>query len=289
MFETDINNIDYDEEYKISKPYNQALSISIKRNGLANPVILIENPSSSSSSSFRILSGHNRFKAFCENSNSKIPALKTDNVLDDFRKEIIMKNYSGSISFSGKMKACKYFHADTSLMNELGIPASRRSPKDINIPQLILNYLNEKDAPLKVLDELSLLDSDIVSAYEVFIDEKGFKFALFRESVSLVSDVLKISGKDKLLPLFYNSSDDNCLIKELKSLRYPLMSLFFDKSASLSERFRNAGLNLTFPQNFDGGFADISIRIKKKTKASDFFGACGRLTDSDIDDIIDVI
>ena len=63
----------------------------------------------------------------------------------------------------------------------------------------------------------------------------------------------------------------------------------FEKSASISERFKNAGLNLTFPQNFDGGFADISIRIKKKTKASDFFGACGRLTDSDIDDIIDII
>ena len=284
MFEVDIKNINYDEEYKISKPYNQALSISIKRNGLANPVILIETPSS-----FRILSGHNRYKAMCENYDSKIPALKTDNVLDDFRKEILMKNYSGSLSFLGKMKACKYFHSDTSLMNELGIPASRRSPKEINIPQLILNYLNEKDAPLKILDELSLLDSDIISAYESFLDKKGFKFALFRESVSLVSDVMKISGIDKLLPLFDNSSDDNCLIQDLKSLRYPLMSSLLDKSFSLSERFRNAGLNLTFPQNFDGGFADISIRIKKKTKASDFFGACGKLTDSDIDDIIDMI
>ena len=48
-------------------------------------------------------------------------------------------------------------------------------------------------------------------------------------------------------------------------------------------------MNLTFPQNFDGGFADISIRIKKKTKASDFFGACGKLTNSDIDDIIGII
>lgn len=284
MFEAGIDDVIYDEEYKISKPYNQLLSLSIKRSGLASPLILIET-----GSSFRILSGHNRFKAMRDASILKFPAVKTESLFDDFRKEIIKKNYSGFLSFSGKLKTCKYFHFDSDLMNELGIPASRRTADDIIFPASIINYFNEKDAPLKILDEMLTLDCGIISAYEEFITSKGFKFALFRESVALVSDILKLTGKDEVISVFENASDDNILIQELKRIRYPLMSSLFEKSVSLSERFRNAGLNLTFPQNFDGGFADISIRIKKKTKASDFFGACGKLTDSDIDDIISII
>ncbi|HQE58442.1 MAG TPA: hypothetical protein PLA54_04515, partial [Spirochaetota bacterium] len=89
MFEAGINNVIYDEEYKISKPYNQLLSLSIKRSGLASPLILIEK-----GSSFRILSGHNRFKGMCDASILKFPAVKTESFHDDFRKEIIKKNYS---------------------------------------------------------------------------------------------------------------------------------------------------------------------------------------------------
>lgn len=284
MFEADISDVVYDEEYKISRPYNQNLSISIKRSGLANPLILIEN-----GSSFRILSGHNRFMAMRDASIAKFIAVKTVSIHEEFRKEIIKKNYSGLLSFSGKLKACKYFYSDTDLMNELGIPASRRTANDILIPDSILDYFNEKDAPLKILDEMLMLDYDIISAYESFITAKGFKFALFRESVAIVSDILKLTGKEDIISVFDNASDDIILIQDLKRIRYPLMSSLLEKSASLSERFRNAGMNLTFPQNFDGGFADISIRIKKKTKASDFFGACGKLTDSDIDDIIGII
>ncbi|MBP7901316.1 MAG: ParB N-terminal domain-containing protein [Spirochaetes bacterium] len=284
MFETDLCNIVYDEEFKISKQYNPDLALSIKRNGLANPLILIETDSS-----FRILSGHNRFKALCENSADKICAVKSDDISGDFRKEIIKKNYSGLLSFYGKIKACKYFNTDAALMNELGISSSRRSSNDISLPDALLNYLNEKDAPLKILDELTLMNIDIIQLYETFIKDKGFKFALFRESLSLVSDIIKINSREAIAEIFQKASDDSSLIQELKKLRYPLLSSMFEKSAFISERFKNAGLNLTFPQNFDGGFADISIRIKKKTKASDFFGACGRLTDSDIDDIIDIL
>ncbi|HQO22872.1 MAG TPA: ParB/RepB/Spo0J family partition protein, partial [Spirochaetota bacterium] len=135
MFEADISDVVYDEEYKISRPYNQSLSISIKRSGLASPLILIEN-----GSSFRILSGHNRYKAMRDASIIKFPAVKTVSIHEDFRNEIIKKNYSGLLSFSGKLKACKYFYSDTDLMNELGIPASRRTANDILIPDSILDY-----------------------------------------------------------------------------------------------------------------------------------------------------
>lgn len=284
MFEAEISDVIYDEEYKISRPYNPLLSLSIKRSGLASPLILIET-----GSSFRILSGHNRFKAMRDASIMKFTAVKTAKIDEDFRYEIIKKNYSGLLSFFGKLKACKYFYSDTDLMNELGIPASRRTANDILIPVSILDYFNEKDAPLKILDEMLMLDREIISAYESFITAKSFKFALFRESIAIVSDILKLTGKEDIISVFENAADDNILIQELKRIRYPLMSSLLEKSASLTERFRNAGMNLTFPQNFDGGFADISIRIKKKTKASDFFGACGKLTDSDIDDIIGIV
>ena len=266
-------------------PYDSRLASSIGTEGLAEPLILFEQECA-----YRIISGHNRYKALVEiDASSAESVIIMDNRIDEFRKNAVKRSYNGKLSLSGKIKCASAFKSETSLMNVLGIPEHYRGIKNEILPSAVMRYLDDKNASFKIIDELLSLGDSITRAFDYYLKNNKIKYALFRESLSLIDDIVKNEGQNRVVSILKNSSEDESLLEVLRELRYPYYTKMKNESESIVKGMKLKGIDIFFPPYFDGGYSEIRIKLRKKNTLKNYCNVIEKITHEDIERISSVI
>jgi hypothetical protein len=294
-----LSDIQLDNQYRISRysPINDLID-SIKKNGILEPPILLKN-----NGLYDIISGHRRIEAALLQGYSDINAFVWNEFdYDLYVGEAAKKMYHKSAGVIGRIKAfCAIAHSPTFSSIEKKIRQILHIPNEIdadtlektgNLPSVLLRYLDEKDAALKLVLKILSFDDEFILLLENWA-EKQCRFSLFRIAIDMYSDIRR---DDRMMENFVKKNkelnvlqNDDEIIKIFKEIRYPAIEVFAQKADDLKKRYARHGADLTIPVYEEGKQPGISISIKWSDRGASYRKTLEFLRNEKIEDILSLL
>lgn len=248
---------------------------SVKKYGIIEPITVIKD----NSGNFTVIDGISRFYCASQCGLSELPIyvlcdMTEKDIISNFIKtEIIIKISQERLNNADRILAIL-------LYKELGMLINNRNffENDLNIPagvidflllkddnvQTIIHYAIKRNIPMKILAEIAESNEYVIQYISKISGIINPKQNLMRQIVSLVNDLvyaeipLPIIDEDK-------TYDELSIIDELHKLRYPDFKLKENHSKEIAQKVDDIGASISFPPYFEGGFAEIKIKITGKS------------------------
>jgi hypothetical protein len=294
-----LSDIESDESYRISRhaPLND-LTDSIKKNGILSPPVLLKKETK-----YVIISGHRRIEAATLLGYTEIKAhIWTDFNYEAYIREAGIKMYHKSAGVIGRINTISILSFSAALNENMQkFRQMLHVPDDVDrdalekvrkLPSVLLRFLDEKDAPLKLVLKISTFDNDIILLLVAWA-EKQCRFSIFRIAIELYLDIRRDScmmkeftGKIEELK---NMHHDEKILQIMKLIRYPSIESFAQKADDLIKRYAQHGADLTIPVYEEGKQPNVSIAIKWSDKGSSYRKALDFLQKEKIEDILSLL
>jgi hypothetical protein len=294
-----LSDIESDDQYRISRhsPLHD-LTDSIKKNGILEPPILLKKESS-----YTIISGHRRIEAAALLGYSEINAHIWNNFENEaYVREAGKKMYHKSAGIIGRINAfCILSRYPAFSVTEQKLRQILHLPNEIDIhalnkirtmPAVLLRYLDEKDAPLKLVVKINSFNDDFASLLLIWA-EKQCRFSIFRIAIDMYMDInrdkrMMEDFTNKITELKSGQNDDE-IVRIMKEIRYPSIVSFAQKAEDLKKRYAQYGADLIIPVYEEGKQPGVSIIIKWSDKGSSYRKTLDFLQKENIDDILSIV
>lgn len=294
----DIKKISYDEEFKISRPFaDESLLQSIKRSGVKEPLLLFKNDEK-----YRILSGHNRYKAALVLNFPDVPSIIVPSiVIEDLLRVITLKNFYSRLGPFGRIKSyliLKKINLDNSFSipfarDELRIPEEFISDDNLsrlmNLPELIIQYADMKDISFKIIKKLLFLRPQSLFLICKWLESAKFKVNIFNKVIEMLFEIEKKENGTERLRNIENVEGvdfDKLVYDKVYSERYPEYSVYKKKSDDIRKKFLDKGIDIIFPDYFEGDKVEIKLQLSKMDGGNRFLKAVDNISDIDIKELL---
>ncbi|MBN1500227.1 MAG: ParB N-terminal domain-containing protein [Spirochaetes bacterium] len=287
-----ISDISYDGEYKYSSgELSQELVRSVSENGILQPLSVF-----SENDKFRIITGHNRYKAALENGVQEIPAFICDLNLFDFNSFVLMKNYHNQISPVNKLKYIYNFKVtDLQFLKKLNVPVAftdlERCSRILDLPAEIIDYLDIKNVNYKVIEKITGLDACNLKILSDLIKPVQMKINIFRDIVSMLSDFSRFGIACDFSDIKFESlkkyEDD--VVGRMKTLRFPRLSASLEKSGAILQKYKNSGIEIRLPEYFEGNSISFRFDVKNVNDFNRKMTSLQNVKMSDIEELLKLL
>jgi hypothetical protein len=272
-------------EFRIGyKDISQKLIQSVKKNGIINPPILIQKKKDE----FIIVSGFNRIKAACTAGMEEVSAVVFDRFDGNmYQKDMLRKSYYGELGPIGKIQCIDilikngHCNAEGNCI-KFGITYldEEKINKIISMDIGLLRYLDNKDAPVKLIITLLKIDHDFVQLISEWTKNIQIRFSNFKIIIDLCYD---ISKKEEWRNLFlkinnkveFNTDDE--IIMLLRAIRYPTVTRIEKEVGEICKKYEDYGISIIMPPSLEGNEINISCTIRRNDGGKSFEKALNKL------------
>lgn len=268
-----LSSIDDSFVYMISRKNSlRELEQSVKKNGLIEPPVLLKK-----GDSFAIISGHNRIKVLKTLGVQECAAEIRDAFNhEEFLRIVLRKMYYKTISLAGRMKSYSILSdAGLDSQSDSGLKLSLQIPVEtsksfietfLSSDELIYDYCNEKDAPIRIIEQILGADAEFAKAINALM-RGNISLSSLRNILELYDDIRRNENMRLLLNSRLENIDadmtDPELSEILRSIRYPQIEEYSKKISLIAETFKKVGADLSFPVYEEGQPVKVSVVIKR--------------------------
>jgi ParB-like nuclease domain len=294
-----LSDIKSDDEYRISRFYSiNDLSDSIKKIGIIETPVLLQN-----NGLYIIVSGHRRIEAASLLGAFDIHAIVwNDFDYEAYAREAGRKMYHKSAGVIGRINAfCVLSRSADFISNEKKYRQILHIPDEIEInalkkiktlPPELLMYLDDKDAPLKLVMKINTFDNDFIELLLLWAVSQC-RFSIMRIAIDIYQDIRRDSS---MMTVFENRKEefktfhnDDDILKIIKEIRYPSIAVFSLKAEELKKRYARHGAELNIPIYEEGKQPGISIHIKWSDKGLSYRKTLEFLQKEKIEEILQLL
>ena len=275
-----IRDINLEDNYfKLSRNNITELTNSIASFGaLAAPVLLYKE------SKYSIVFGHNRIKALRELQNEYTDSIVPEDISSGlFLEYAMLKNFRNEIGPIGKVKLLLIMRNYFNFNNERLFALAR----DINVPKEFIHktgilesisafpddlkdYIDIRNIGYKTIKNILHLPHDGISLAAQWIKNIEPRVNIFKSLIDFSVDIYK---RDKTLNALENivldsiqdkRKKENFLYNQIKKIRFPQYIELREKAEKILENLKKNGIEVDFPEYFEGDEICIKYRIRKK-------------------------
>jgi Cu/Ag efflux protein CusF len=263
-----LNQIEDNSTFKLSAKPSEDFRQSIKKNGIIiNPVVFKDE------NKYILISGHNRVGVAREYAFDYVEVLKVPKKFrcDFIRNEILRKKLEGIFAPASLIQGNinPLWQDCSALLKDQLIPFFHSHEKCQKLAEFknFLNYSIERRVNYKILESFVKLKKEASEIVDSSVMKFQPKIAQIKE---LIKSLDEISEKVTLIPDHVNSHDSmNELLQFYFTIRYPEYSRLKNEADVFKARYNNMPFQIEFPEYMEGGFADLTFRVKAESKVSE--------------------
>lgn len=265
-----------DMTYRISRPGPAVkLQESVAKCGVADPVILLRDDGR-----WIPVSGHNRLSAASAAGCGSVRSI----ILESFDPELFLhhaavKIFRGELGCVGRLRALSILRERSDytaafLCSALELPADAPDHmlKLLLLDERILSYCDSKNVPYRTLASLEGFPDDVKAVLALWIESTTVRMNIFKVAVELLADLLRGNDASVITAGIGSSCGgaDDELLSALYALRNPVISSMNVKAGEIAAEMKRHGVDIVFPQYFEGNSVECRIRIMRKDEGEAF-------------------
>ncbi len=279
-----------DNRCKLAAAPSGDLIQSVRINGILVRPVVIKN-----GEGVTVVCGHNRVHA------ARLAGLKTVQVetTDDEKlptvlyRELVRKKHEGTLAPISLLLLFGLFGnlQPNALVNgTLNLPRYFTDPRKrerVCMNDVFRGYALHRRLSMKTIQAYDSLPDTAQRLADTVIRRFHPRVNIFKEIVQLLEEIERKGHR--VVPDSIPLEDETALVGYLKTLRYPLYHAIRRRADALQKDIQNSRVTLNFPPYFEGGYADITLRVYAEDNTDSIRRLTAGVSSLDYDGILSVL